>query len=211
MKNLFVCQTRYLSDMEPLDEVISAYCKVNGKELLLTSFGDLMLMDLLGTSVQRPAKHSLNHVVREFISCSAFGRCNANASFTLLLFESACKCIICAISEMTYLLLLLQLKRGTRTHVVIRKATCHPSHFTTWIFSNVPITSTISIIAHGVAHHEAPALFDARSTQANVLLACSVDATPFITVRHCGTVCMKTFSFDSFPRIRVCSTISALL
>ena len=105
--------------MEPLDEVIrSGYCNANGKELLRTSFDDLMMMDLFLTAVQRPASSSFENNDYPFMLCTVLR--NAETSFILASLQSACECIY-AISSIMFAVLAPTETYGTGRHVSLQK------------------------------------------------------------------------------------------
>jgi len=215
MKSQFVCQTRYLSDMEPLDEVnVSAYCRVNGKELLLTSFGDLMLMDLILTNVLRPARSFLMDTICRVSLCSGL-LCCAAVCFTILSYQTACNCIS-AICSAIHLLSLNRLKRDTETHVRVGNASVDVSHSTILGHPNVVRTPAISTIGRKVAHYDVPATVDdiCTSRQLNASQASTEDGNSSIllgSIRPCAKVLKSTFLLDVDMHMRSCTSIAAFL
>jgi len=215
MKSPFVCQTRYLSDMEPLDEVnVSAYCNANGKELLLTSFGDLLLMDLFLTNVLRPARSFLMDTIYRVSLCSGL-LCCAAVCFTILSYQTACNCIS-AICSAIHLLSLNRLKRDTETHVRVGNASVDVSHSTILGHPNVVRTSAISTIGRKVAHYEVPATVDdiCTSKQLNASEASTEDGDSSIlhgSILPCATELKSTFLLDVDMHMRSRTSITAFL
>jgi len=144
-------------NMEPLDGVnASAYRDVTGKQLLLTSFGDLLLMDLLLTTVQGPARLCVKQTEHVVVRCSALGWCNGGTCFPVHIRDSAYT-YTSAIPLITYLLFLLQLQSGTATLVHLQNASDDASCSQNWADPNVVKTSVISMMGHSLAYHHVPA------------------------------------------------------
>jgi len=160
-------------NMEPLDGVnASAYRDVTGKQLLLTSFGDLLLMELLLTTVQGPARLYVKQTEHVVVRCSALGWCNGGTCFPVHIRDSAYT-YTSAIRLITYLLFLLQLQSGTATLVHLQNASDDASCSQNWADPIVVKTSVISIMGHCLAHHDVPAYGVHHDVPTYVVATCS--------------------------------------
>jgi len=173
-----------------------------------------MLMDLILTNLQRPARSFFMDKIYRVSLCSGL-LCCAAVCFTILSYQTACKCIS-AISSAIHLLSLNRLKRDTETHVRVGNASVDVSHSTILGHPNVVRTSAISTIGRKVAHYDVPATVDdiCTSRQLNASQASTEDGNSSIlhgSILPCATELKSTFLLDVDMHMRSCTSIAAFL